>query len=117
MTQTTRLVLIFALCFLAGILLKLYQDRTLTPAELRRNMSSAARSSCLDRAHQTAAARAGTPQQVNRYCDCVTSKAIDPLSDTELRDAAARGDNPSPDDLTRIRGIAQVCNAEVYGLR
>ena len=117
MTQTKRIVLIFAFCFLGGILLKLYQDRTLTPAELRRNMFSSARSSCLDRAHQTAAARTGTPQQVNRYCDCVTSKAIDPLSDTELRDAATRGANPSPEDLTRIRGIAQLCNAEVYGLK
>lgn len=115
MTQTTRIVLVFALCFAAGIGLKLYQDRTLSPTELRRTMISSARSGCLDRAHQTAAGRAGTPLQVNRYCDCVTHKAIDPLSDAELRDAAARGANPSPDDLTRIQGIAQVCNAEVYG--
>ena len=117
MTQTTRIVLVFAFCFLGGILLKLYQERNPTPAELRRTMASAARSSCLDRAHQTDAARAGTPQQVNRFCDCVISKAIDPLSDAELRDAAARGANPSPDDITRIHGIAQACNAEVYGVK
>ncbi len=117
MTQTKRIVLIFAFCFLCGILIKLYQDRTLNPAEFRRNMSSAARSSCLDRTHQTATARAGTPQQVNRYCDCVTSRAIDPLSDTDLREAASRGASPSPEDLTRIRSIAQVCSAEVYGTR
>ncbi len=117
MTQTRRTILIFAFCFLAGILLKLYQDRTLTPAELRRDMSSAAHSSCLDRAHQSAAARAGTPQQVNHFCECVTSKAIDPLSDAELRDSAARGANPSPEDITRIHSIAQVCNAEVYGFK
>ena len=117
MTQPKKIVLVFALCFVAGIALKLYQDRNPTPAQLRRNMSSAARSSCLDRAHQTATALSSTPQQVNRYCDCVTSKAIDPLSDAELRDAAARGANPSPEDLTRIRGIAQICSAQVYGLK
>ena len=117
MTQTRRILLIFVLCFVSGILLKLYQDRTPSPAELRRTMSASAHSSCLDRAHQTAAGRSGTPAQVNRYCDCVTSKAIAPLSDAELRDAALRGANPSPEDLDRIRGIAQVCNAEVYGLK
>ena len=115
MTQTTRIGLLFTLCFVAGIFLKLYQDRSPTPAEFRRNMSFAARSNCLDRTHQTTPA--GTPQQVNRYCDCIASKSIDPLSDAELRAAAARGPNPSPDDLRRIRGIAQVCNADVYGLK
>ncbi len=117
MTRPKQIVLVFALCFVAGIVLKLYQDRNPTAAQLRKNMSLSAHSSCLDHAHQTANGRSSTPQQVNRYCDCVTSKAIDPLSDAELRDAAARGVNPSPDDLTRIRGIAQLCNAEVYGLR
>ena len=117
MTKTRRIALIFALCFFGGILLKLYQDRNPTTAELRRTMSSSVRSSCLDRAHQTAAPHSATPQQINRYCDCVTSRALDPLSDIELREAAARGAHPSPEDLTRIHSIAQVCSAEVSELK
>ena len=116
MDKRARTIVLIAIALLIALTYGFlrYRQAVTNPATIRQTMASAERSSCISGSTTRLAGTATTPQQIDAYCECLTERTLNPMSDTEVVTEANRGANISEADRARIMAIAQTCNAQVF---